>query len=75
MRHINIEEIDHYRRELMEAEKSAATVEKYIRDIRTFVQWLGDDRAVSKERVIQYKEYLKNHYKVTSRCFHQSPGN
>ena len=66
MRHINIEEIDHYRRELMEAEKSAATVEKYIRDIRTFVQWLGDDRAVSKERVIQYKEYLKNHYKVTS---------
>ena len=66
MRHINIEEIEHYRRELMEAEKSAATVEKYIRDIRTFMQWLGDDRAVSKERVIQYKEYLKNHYKVTS---------
>ena len=66
MRHINIEEIEHYRRELMEAEKSAATVEKYIRDIRTFVQWLGDDRAVTKERVIQYKEYLKNHYKVTS---------
>lgn len=66
MRHINIEEIDHYRRELIEAEKSAATVEKYIRDIRTFVQWLGDDRTISKERVIQYKEYLKNHYKVTS---------
>ncbi len=66
MRHTNIEEIEHYRRELMEAEKSAATVEKYIRDIRTSVQWLGDDHAVSKERVIQYKEYLKNHYKVTS---------
>ncbi len=40
MRHINIEEIEHYRHELLEAEKSKATVEKYIRDIRKFVKWL-----------------------------------
>ena len=66
MRHINIEEIDHYRQELMEAEKSAATVKKYIRDIRTFMRWLGNENAVSKERVIQYKKYLKENYEVSS---------
>lgn len=66
MRHINIEEIEHYRHELLEAEKSKATVEKYIRDIRKFVQWLGNDETVSKDRTIQYKQYLKEHHKVSS---------
>ena len=59
MRHINMEEIEYYRHELLEAEKSKATVEKYIRDIRKFVQWLGNDETVSKDRTIQYKQYLK----------------
>ena len=66
MRRINIEDIEHYRCRLVEEEKSAATVEKYMRDIRTFVQWMGMDREITKERVIQYKEYLKKHYKVAS---------
>lgn len=66
MRHINIEEIETYRYELVEEEKSAATIEKYIRDIRTFLQWLQDDREISKNLVIQYKGYLKEHYKVAS---------
>ena len=36
MRHINIEDLQRYRQELIEAEKSLATTEKYIRDIKTF---------------------------------------
>ena len=66
MRHINIEEIEHYRHELMEEEKSTATIDKYMRDIGAFLRWMGMDHEVSKECVIQYKEYLKEHYKVTS---------
>lgn len=66
MRRINIEDTERYRCRLVEEEKSAATVEKYMRDIRTFVQWMGMDREITKERVIQYKEYLKKHYKVAS---------
>ena len=63
---IDIEEVERYRYKLVEEEKSAATIEKYMRDIRTFVQWLGRNREITKERVIQYKEYLKKHYKVVS---------
>ena len=59
MRHINIEDLQRYRQELIEAEKSLATTEKYIRDIKTFLHWLGDDKDITKDRVIQYKEYLK----------------
>ena len=44
MRHINIEDLQRYRQELIEAEKSLATTEKYIRDIKTFLHWLGDDK-------------------------------
>ena len=66
MRHINIEDLQRYRQELIEAEKSLATTEKYIRDIKTFLHWLGDDKDITKDRVIQYKEYLKTKYKVSS---------
>ena len=66
MRHINIEDLQRYRQELTEAEKSLATTEKYIRDIKTFLHWLGDDKDITKDRVIQYKEYLKTKYKVSS---------
>ena len=52
MRHINIVDLQRYRQELIEAEKSLATIEKYIRDIKTFMHWLGDDKDITKDRVI-----------------------
>ena len=61
-----IEELEEYKTYLMELEKGKATIEKYLRDIRTFHAWLGENREVTKERVVEYKQYLKEHYKVSS---------
>lgn len=57
--------IDRFRYFLINEEKSKATVEKYIRDIRTFLRWLGN-RLVDKFTVIEYKAYLVREYKPGS---------
>ncbi len=46
-----------YRQNLILEEKSAATVEKYLRDIRAFSAFLGNT-TVTKEAVIAYKQSL-----------------
>ena len=46
-------------------EKSAATIEKYLRDIRTFNAFIGGS-AVNKEAVLAYKSFLEKRYAVTS---------
>ena len=61
-----IEDIRKYRLYLLEMERSTATIEKYLRDIRKFSSWLGSDREVTKERVIEYKHALTAHYKTSS---------
>lgn len=63
---VHLEEISKYRLYLMEMEKSPATIEKYLRDIRKFSSWLGADREVTKERVIEYKHALTERYKISS---------
>lgn len=63
---VDLEDISKYRLYLMEMEKSTATIEKYLRDIRKFSSWLGSDREVTKERVIEYKHALTEHYKASS---------
>lgn len=42
---------------LKEEERSKATLEKYIRDVRSFVFFL-DHRELTKELTIEYKQYL-----------------
>lgn len=44
-------------RHLLLEEKSAATMEKYLRDIRAFACWLGD-REICKELTAEWKAYL-----------------
>lgn len=63
---IHIEELISYKNYLIEMEKSQATIEKYLRDIRTFARWLGNEPEVTKEKVIAYKQWLKDHYKISS---------
>lgn len=46
-------------------EKSDATIEKYLRDIRTFNAFIGGS-AVNKEAVLAYKSFLEKRYAVTS---------
>ena len=42
---------------LIQEEKSTATVEKYLRDVRAFTVYIGDS-VVTKERVMNYKKHL-----------------
>ena len=51
---------------LHELEKSEATISKYLRDVNTFRRWLGEEDLVDKNRVILYKQALKEKYKLTS---------
>ena len=46
-------------------ERSRATVEKYIRDIKTFAVYLNGEE-VKKETVIAYKKHLQEKYAVRS---------
>ncbi|MBE6682497.1 MAG: integrase, partial [Ruminococcaceae bacterium] len=50
---------------LFDEEKSEATLEKYIRDIRAFLLWLCG-RGVNKQTVLEYKAYLTQNYKPAS---------
>lgn len=47
-------------------EKSHATIEKYVRDIQAFQKYLGTDKAVTKDSVIFYKQYLSSRFALTS---------
>ena len=62
------EMLEPYEQFLREEERSQATVEKYLRDVRKF--W-GYVRAAGKETfdkaiVLEYKKYLSERYKTTS---------
>lgn len=46
-------------------ERSAATIEKYLRDVRHFFAFIGTD-DVTKERVMEYKSLLGSSYAVSS---------
>ena len=59
----NIEEFEHF---LYERENAEATIRKYRTDIYTFCRFLGEDRVVSKQRVLEYKEWLILQYAVSS---------
>lgn len=65
MKKITNTAIQKFKDYLINEEKAAATVEKYIRDLTAFAAWLGDD-TLCKEKVMQYKEYLKENYAKTS---------
>ena len=60
------EMLEPYREYLMDEERSRATVEKYLRDARKFLEYLGDDGRVDKEKVRGFKMELMEHYKISS---------
>lgn len=65
MKKITNELIQKFKTYLMEEEKSAATLEKYIRDIIAFVTWLCE-REIDKQTVLEYKAVLKEKYAPAS---------
>lgn len=60
------DEIEFFREKLVEAERSKATIEKYIRDVKAFWQYAGSELSVCKETVIGYKNYLVERYAAAS---------
>ena len=55
-----------FRNYLLEEERSAATIEKYGRDVLAFLSWLSDREEISKEVVVGYKQAINGKYKTTS---------
>ncbi len=54
----NEEQIQSFHQSLICEEKSAATVEKYLRDVRAFLVYSGE-QTLSKEVVLAYKKHLQ----------------
>ena len=55
---------ENFKQYLIFEERSAATVEKYIRDVRKFAEYAGGE--LTKETVIAYKNHLRERYAVRS---------
>lgn len=58
-------EIAEFTEHLVLEERSAATVEKYVRDVRIFAAY-APDGEITKETVIAYKKHLQEIYAVRS---------
>ena len=65
MKTITDEVIKRFELYLYEEEKSGSTIEKYMRDIRFFREWLKE-RSIDKSVVIEYKKELCKRYAVKS---------
>lgn len=57
--------ISEFEKHLQAEEKSEATVEKYIRDVTAFAEYLKEEKF-TKETVIAYKKHLQEKYAITS---------
>lgn len=57
-RTITEEKINCYHQYLLQEEKSAATVEKYLRDVQAFAVYIGN-AEITKEAVMEYKKNLQ----------------
>ncbi|MEG1294248.1 MAG: tyrosine-type recombinase/integrase [Clostridium sp.] len=62
---IQAEMIEEFQEYLRKEERAAATIMKYSHDLRMFITFLSG-RAVDKEQVIRYKEWLLRSYRVRS---------
>ena len=65
MNKISTNSLMSFERYLTKEEKSRATVEKYLRDVRSFFRFLNTG-SISKEQMITYKEYLTDRYAPAS---------
>lgn len=57
-KHLTQKIIDDFEHFLFVEEKSRATIDKYIRDIRLFSEYVGDNNEVTKELTISFKQKL-----------------
>lgn len=57
--------IENFKNHLINEEKASATLEKYIRDIKAFFEWISGTE-IDKQKVLNYKEYLIGKFAPTS---------
>lgn len=58
--------LEAFRQYLSDEERAAATIEKYMRDVKGFLDKLPCGAEVSKDTVLDYKKNLSEKYKATS---------
>lgn len=63
---INSKMLEAFSAVLQEDEKSKATIDKYLRDVKTFLTFVGENAVVTKSEVIRYKQSLENSYTAVS---------
>lgn len=59
------EKISAYKEYLIKEEKSSATIEKYLYDVKVFATYIKH-KEITKEIVLEYKKYLVSKYAVRS---------
>lgn len=65
MQKITKKMLEDFRIHLLDEEKSAATISKYLRDVAAFADWL-DDREPTKALMLEYKQGLLENYAPAS---------
>ena len=64
-REIENKQIREFEKHLQMEEKSKATIEKYLRDIKAFFEYV-DGKLLEKTLILEYKSILLSKYAVTS---------
>lgn len=64
-RYITQAQLVQFQNKLIEDEKSTATIQKYTRDLKSFVAFVREE-PVTKDTAIRYKQYLQERYKPSS---------
>ncbi len=65
MRTITKEMLENYKLHLINEEKATATIEKYVRDVAEFAEWLGV-KELEKSTALAYKTELTQKYAPAS---------
>ena len=60
------EQMEEFKNYLYERENAAATIQKYLTDIRKFFQYLNGNFMIDKKTMLDYKEWLMKSYAVNS---------
>lgn len=64
-RFLDLKKMQEFEFYLRDEERSAATIEKYMRDVRVFASFMGD-AEISKQSLLDYKNKLGDIYAVSS---------
>lgn len=64
--HITLAMLNEFVSTLQEEEKSQTTINKYVRDVKAFINYIGENEEVTKSQVIRYKQYLIQKYAAVS---------